>query len=363
MIGSYIGVDGWRIMRVHVQDLQVGDKLVDNVFNQYGLHVISTETVLTANDIALLFRHGVDYVEIAVRVVDIKLKMAEIQQQTQLREKMAPVVAAAVEGLKKLFDQVMESGTVDPKVVNQSYQPMVDSLQKESDVVSLLLVLESKDDYTYQHCVQVGMISYFIAKWMGKPEIEAQRIGKAGYLHDIGKTKIPSHILDKPGPLTPAEFDEIKKHTTYGHDIIVESLEDASMALVALQHHERMNGRGYPNGDTEGQIHPFAKIVAVAEVYCTMISSNAYQEKRNMLSVLKELYSLSFSELDPQVTHTFIRNMIPNFIGKKIVLENGAVGEIVMTNPNDFFRPLIKVDERFIDLSRDKELVVKDIQM
>ena len=76
---------------------------------------------------------------------------------------------------------------------------MIESFQEEKDVVSLLLSLNSKDDYTYQHSVQVGMLSYYIAKWMNKSEKEALHIGKAGYLHDIGKSKIHSDILHKPG--------------------------------------------------------------------------------------------------------------------------------------------------------------------
>ncbi|WP_166241888.1 HD-GYP domain-containing protein [Paenibacillus turpanensis] len=350
-------------MRVNVTDLQVGDKLTSHVFNQYGLHVLSSDSVLSANDIAMLFRHGIEYVDIAIRVVDVKAKIAQFQKESQLREKMQPMLDQAVEGLKRLFEQAGAAGTFDPQLVDNAYQPLAEQIQKETDVVSLLLALEVTDDYTYQHSVQVGMISYFIAKWMGKSEAEAQKIGKAGFLHDIGKTKIPHEILYKKDKLTTAEFNEIKKHTTYGHDIIVESLEDASMALVALQHHERMNGRGYPNGDSDSQIHPYAKIVSVAEVYCTMISSTVYQAKRNMLAVLQELHNLSFTELDPQITHTFIQNMIPNFIGKKITLDNGQVGTIVMTNANDFFRPLIQIDNTFIDLSKEKQYAVKDIQM
>jgi putative nucleotidyltransferase with HDIG domain len=103
---------------------------------------------------------------------------------------------------------------------------LVEHFKSERDVVSLLLELNSKDDYTYKHSVQVGMISYFIAKWLGKNDKDAYIIGKAGYLHDIGKSKIDSEILQKPSKLTDGEYDLIKKHTLFGYDIINNSMDN-----------------------------------------------------------------------------------------------------------------------------------------
>ncbi len=84
-------------------------------------------------------------------------------------------------------------------VIESAFNPMIESFQEEKDVVSLTAFFDSKDDYTYQHSVQVGMLSYYIAKWMNKSEKEALHIGKAGYFHDIGKSKIHPDILHKPG--------------------------------------------------------------------------------------------------------------------------------------------------------------------
>ncbi|XEC96428.1 HD-GYP domain-containing protein [Paenibacillus tarimensis] len=236
-------------------------------------------------------------------------------------------------------------------------------MKLERDVVSMLLLLNTKDDYTYQHSVQVGMLSYYIAKWLDYDEHTALRIGKAGFLHDIGKSKIDLNILNKPGKLTEEEFEQIKQHPLFGYEIINNSFRDDLIALAALQHHERMNGTGYPNGMSGERIHPAAKIVAVADIYSAMISTRVYREKRDLMFVLKELHRMSFHDMDPLTTHTFIRHMVPNFIGKTVELQSGAKGIIVMTNTSDFFRPLVRVNDKFVDLSSDHSDEIKAVFM
>lgn len=227
----------------------------------------------------------------------------------------------------------------------------------------MLLLLNTKDDYTYQHSVQVGMLSYYLATWLGYDEKQAVVIGQGGFLHDIGKCQIQDDILNKPERLSDDEFELIKQHTIFGYEIIKRSFGESIQATVALQHHERIDGNGYPHGINGEQIHPVAKIVAVADVYSAMISSRVYQEKRDLLYVLKELYRMSFNELDPFTTHTFIKHMIPNFIGKQVELQSGETGIIIMTHPSEFFRPLIQINGEFIDLSLERSLEVKHVYM
>jgi HD-GYP domain-containing protein (c-di-GMP phosphodiesterase class II) len=154
----------------------------------------------------------------------------------------------------------------------------------------------------------------------------------------------------------------MKAHTTLGHSIITNSIPNANdVSMVALHHHERLDGSGYPNGISGSEIHPMAKIVAVADVYSAMISSRVYQKKKDLLFVLREIHKLSFTQLDPTIVLTFIQRMSPNFIGKKLILRTGEIGTIIMNNPSDPFRPLIQVDDKFIDLSKDHSLEIETI--
>ena len=349
-------------MKIRIQELQIGDRLISNVFSNNGLHVLSGDKVLDADDIEKLHLHKIDYVDIAVRENFELYVETDIPYYDDIIQDVQPKFDNAVDGMKLLFRQVMDEGKIDEKVVENTFEPLIEHFQKEKDVVSLLLSLTSKDNYTYQHCVQVGMISYYIARWIGMNEMDALLIGKAGYLHDIGKGQIDHLLLNKPAKLTTDEYEIIKCHTIFGHNIITRSLPgQRELGLVALQHHERLNGSGYPEGITGEQIHPYSQIVAVADVYSAMISSRVYQKKKDLLFVLRELHRMSFSELNPRIVHTFIQKMIPHFIGKRLALVTGEIGDIVMTNPTDPFRPLIRIGEQFIDLSKNHNLIVETI--
>lgn len=341
-------------MKVHVMDLRPGDRLAADTFNSYGLHILSANTELDGEDISKLFRHNIEYVDIAERYrAEAANRHAKIKQ----------VYNCTVSGIIDLFKRAATDGKIDQKTVDVSFEPLACSFRNEADIISLLLALNTKDDYTYQHSVQVGMFAYYIAKWIGKSENDALLAGKAGFLHDIGKSRIDAAILTKPDKLTPDEYEEVKKHTVYGYEIITNSFgsKGSPLALAALQHHERFDGCGYPNGIKSADMHPLAKIVAVADIYSAMISSRIYQREKDLLFVLRELYRMSFGEIDPKITHVFIQRMIPHFIGKKVALNNGEEGVIVMTNPSDFFRPLVQVGSRFLDLSSQRELSIEKI--
>lgn len=344
-------------MRVHVTDLRAGDQLSEDIFNLYGLHVLSSGTILNERELSRLYQHQIDYVEIERRQQPLD------KPAPYVHPKLLPRYEDAVAGCELLFRRAIEEGTIREEDVNESFEPLMNHFREERDVVSLLLLLNSQDDYTYQHSVQVGMLSYYIAKWVGWNEEDRIRAGTAGFLHDIGKCRISEEILNKPDKLTEEEFEMIKRHPQYGYEILSEAYPDSDIATAALQHHERKDGRGYPNQLTGEEIHPISRVVAIADVYSAMTSSRVYQEKRDLLYVLKELYRLSFEELDAEMTHAFIRHMIPNFIGKQVELTNGERGTIILSNESDWFRPLIRIDDRFIDLSVHREYEIKHVYM
>lgn len=348
-------------MKVRIEDLLVGDRLLTNVFNPSGLHVLSGDTVLSAEDIEKLKKHQIEYVDIAFREL-YETPFTNNPYVEQLVREAGPKFENAVNGMQDMFEQVRHDGYVEPSSVDQNFDPLLVKIQAEPDFVGLLLLLTNQDEYTYQHSVQVGMIAYTIARWLGKSEDEASLIGKAGYLHDIGKCKIDPAILNKPSSLTKEEFETMKGHTTYGYSILTRSLpRTPEYSLVALQHHERLDGSGYPRGLTDDDIHEYARIVAVADIYSAMISSRVYRRKRDLLFVLRELHRLSFSELDPVIVHTFIKNMIPNFIGKRVVMSDGKTGTIIMNNPHDPFRPLVRIMGEFVDLSKQSDQSIETI--
>ena len=145
------------------------------------------------------------------------------------------------------------------------------------------------------------------------------------------------------------------------YEIIKASTQNEIFATVALQHHEREDGSGYPHGLRRDEIHPYARITAVADVYSAMTTNRVYQTKQELISVLCELYSLSFGQLNGEATQELIKHMLPNFIGKKVLLTTGETGVIVMNNSTDYFRPLVQTSGSFINLAKERDIAIVEI--
>lgn len=350
-------------------EISAGDILLKDIYNQAGVLIMQKGTQLTEDSLFKMIQHGIDYVDIEESQPDTVFG----QQQTgeyrppsftivdPIYQEVKQTLNQAISGFEEIFMNALTTGNIEDSKVDELLEPIVNQLVSHKDVVSLLLLLDNNDNYTYNHSMQVGMLSYYIATWLGYSQEEAYKAGKAGYLIDIGKCKISGQILQKPGKLTEEEFEQVKQHTVIGHDIILNSTGDELSALVALQHHEREDGSGYPHGLKGETIHPFAKIAAVADVYTAMTSTRVYQSKQEFLAVLRELNALSFGKLSPKPTQTLINHLLPNFIGKRVVLTSGETGSIVMTNQLDFFRPLVQTDSRFIDLSKERNIAIQEV--
>lgn len=344
-------------MLVHVTDVRGGDVVSRDIFNQYGLFVLPAGTQLSDADIAKLYQHNIDYIDIEPRQIDTGAGGSSPQQY------LKPMFENAVLGSKSLFMEARESGSIEQETFDVVFQPLADRLPDERDVVSMLLLLNTNEEYTFNHAVRVGILSYYMAKWIDRSEEEALTIGKAGLLCDIGKCRVDPELINKPEPLTEEEYRIIRQYPVHGSEIVKQSFGDELMTTAVLQHLERMDGSGYPQGLRGEEIHYAARIIAVADVCSAMISTRTYRERRDLLHVLRELHRLSFNELDPNIVHTFISRLLPFFIGKTAILSNGQSGVIIMTNPTDYFRPLIRSDDEFIDISRRPEIEVVDIVM
>lgn len=345
-------------MRVHVMDLKPGDRLRMDTFSSRGLHVLPKGAQLRMEEIAKLIQHGVDYVEIeAVNNNPVQTnKSSDIQTATVNFDAM-------IDGFESVYLEALTKGSFNKSVVDDVLQPSLQSMDSQKDVVSLLLLLDRDDNYTYNHSLQVGMLSYYIATWLGYTKKECYEISRAGYLIDIGKCRVDPAILNKPGKLTPEEFEEVKLHTIYGYEIIRNSIDDPHTALVALQHHEREDGSGYPHQISKAEIHPYAQIAAVADIYSAMTSQRIYQNKQELISVLQEINRLSFGKLNGRPVQALVQHLMPNFIGKRVLLSTGDMGVIIMNNPLDVFRPLVQCGNQFLDLSKERKIEVVDIYM
>jgi len=175
-----------------------------------------------------------------------------------------------------------------------------------SMVKSLVSALEAKDFYTRHHSARVTEFSLKIARHMGFGERELDDLELAGLLHDVGKIGIPENILNKPGPLTGEEYKAIKDHPVFGESILKPVVELTQIAKIVRCHHERYDGKGYPDGLKGLEIPLGARIMTVADSYDAITSKRPYRGEESHHFAVKEIIRCSGSQFDPEVIQHFI---------------------------------------------------------
>lgn len=362
-----LACQGGFALRISVINLQPGDRIKEDTFNGSGLHILGKGTGVKPEDIALLLQHRIDYVEIEDRATGAGQSAAkqELSEEAYTEQRMKPHFDFTVASYQSVFLDALVKGRFDSRKVDKAILPMVSELRKHRDVVRLLLMLERDDTNNYTHSIQVGTLSYYLASWLGFTEQECTQACKAGYLHDLGKCKVPFRVRHKEGPLTKEEWKEYQRHPVFSYNLLRQAEMDKTVALVALQHHEREDGMGYPNSLHKEEIHPLAQIVAVADEYVSMCEkTDTGKINGNLLTNLKEMYALSFGKLNEKPVHTLIQHLLPSFIGKRVQLSSGEEGTVVLNNSSDMFRPLVRVGESvYRDLSKDRELEIKAVML
>ncbi|MCD9022069.1 HD-GYP domain-containing protein [Cohnella silvisoli] len=322
------------------QDLYMGMRVNKNIYNDLGTLVIPNFTVLTQKDITLLAQQQIALFDDDVEPVAIM-----------------HLVDSAIKEVKDLFDKARNGDQIPFMAVRDKIIPMVIFMSNHPKLNQIFIHLEQRDEYVYRHSIGVAILSKLIGKARGLDEGELFELTTAGFLHDIGKAKIPLAILNKPGKLSDEEYEMVKEHTVYGYEIIRHSSGISERyAYVALQHHEREDGSGYPFGLKGSEVDIYSKIVAVADVFHAMVSKRVYKNPVPFYKVLKEMSDNVYGALDPAITLSFLKRIMDMLIGNRVVLSDGNEGKIVMVSAHDPVHPVVEVKGNYIDLSKEQEL-------
>ena len=180
----------------------------------------------------------------------------------------------------------------------------------QDTVLSLTKMLENHDKYTTGHNRSVAELAKKMAKLVGLKNKEVEDIYWAGLVHDIGKILVPETILNKPGKLTEEEFNQIKKHTTWGYEALSVSKEFSSIATYVLFHHERWDGRGYPSGKKKEEIPLGARILTIVDSWDTMLSNRPYRKALSKEKAIQELTDNLGEQFDPTLVDIFMNKVI-----------------------------------------------------
>ena len=261
-----------------------------------------------------------------------------------------------------IFNQVMSNSKIQVNSIRNLSEDIHCQMKNTGIVIKNIISERTTDGYLFRHSVNVATLNGMLGKWLNFSSREIMLLTYTGILHDIGKSKMPSNIINKAGPLTTKEFNIMKTHPIKGYDI-VKSIPyiDPGIEIGVLMHHERIDGSGYPLGLTGDKVNIYAKITSISDIFDAITSNRPYKQKQNPLKALEIIKEDSFLKLDPEFSTTFVENMIHYYEGELVKLNTGKIAKILKINNNYISKPIVYFDESFLDLSKQNNVFITDL--
>lgn len=349
---------------IPMHELQIGMKLAEDLYGKFDLLYASRGDILSGKLIDGLKRLGIQSVYIddeqadsfSIPIHQVDLSSASSDDRLKDYQEIIAFMYQQYASFKLLNKPML------PKI-EEPLNRLLELILSDPEILKLLAKVYMIDGYTLNHCIQVSMISTLIGQWLGLSINDQFALAYAGLVHDVGKCKVPVHILNKPSKLTSDEFEFVKKHAEFSFDQIkgLNQMSDEIRSAV-LQHHEKSDGSGYPLKLVGDNIHFYAQILCIADIYSAMTTDKVYNRKFTPLKAAEEVFNASCSnQVNPEIANLFLRNIYRMLVGSQVRLSNGMAGEIVYFNRFSPGKPLVKVNDDFIDLYREKDLYIEEI--
>ncbi|SEP37441.1 HD-GYP domain-containing protein [Propionispora vibrioides] len=335
--------------RVKTEELKPGMIVAQTVVSETGQVLLEQGTLLTEGFIQNLIKWQVPY---AVVVMPYKIRSVQRRFFSFYEDTLSMIT--------QTFERVRTFNEVPVAECRELVDSYIELLVNVVGVVDRLYRVKAHNEYTFQHSLNVAILSGVLGKWLGFKGQELKDIILAGLLHDVGKLLISQDILDKPGRLTDEEMRIIKTHPAHGYDLLSRCPElREEVRLAALQHHEREDGSGYPVALAGKEIHIYAKIVALADIYDAMSSQRVYRQRLRPFTVVDNILQDMQGKLDPRICITFLSNLRRFLLGSSVLLSDGNRAKIVWLNDLLRIRPVVRLDcGSVVDLAEEKQLEV-----
>lgn len=353
-------------MLIEKKDLEIGMILGENVYNNRGV-ILVKEGSFVDKYILRVIKTNLEYNKVYIKndndiTEDIrKLSLNRYGINKEFERKGNTVVFDKIAGfLKYSFEElrVNKNSHEFMKKIRKSVSDIKKNMTDNMEVLIELVQGRDFDFHLYRHSINVAVLAHMIGQWMNFSEEDLDKLIMAGLLHDIGKSCISRDIINKPGKLSCEEFEEVKKHSLYSYNILLDmGYDDLDVLKAVSLHHEKMDGSGYPFGLKGTEIPIFARILTVADIFDAMTSNRVYKKKEFPFKVIEMFQGEAFGKLDQDVVKTFVSKFTKYYLGTEVVLNNGKIGKIIKFNDNNITCPLVSVDNNFyVDISDDPEM-------
>ncbi|BFT32069.1 HD-GYP domain-containing protein [Alteromonas sp. D210916BOD_24] len=260
---------------------------------------------------------------------------------------------------KALLKAVQKEMPFDSSIPKEFSNKLVESIDRNPDALLCLTKIREKDDYLLEHSLNVAILLANFAKYLGMAEDDVQKLSYAGFLHDLGKIKIPNEILHKPGKLTDSEMKVMKMHVQYGVEHLQETDIEQSLIQAISEHHERLDGQGYPMGKKGNDISHAGRMLAIADMYDALVADRVYKAGMSSQKAFSILMKDAPERLDVNLVQKFIKCMGIHPVGSVVLLSNDRLGLVLQQNEYPL-TPIVKV---FYSVRQSSYITPKDLDL
>jgi HD-GYP domain-containing protein (c-di-GMP phosphodiesterase class II) len=328
-----------------------GMKLAKKIYSDNGIVLLAEGVELTSSYIRRLGDNGISFIYIQDSRTDDLIIPELLSDETQLH-----TIKAIRMAFQEFVDKPKSKNGTYPYVGRKMREVMhliMDDLNRNKDAMIMLMNLHTVDHYLYSHSLNVCVYATLLGMAHGYNHEQLMTLGLGAMLHDIGKTQISMQVLLKPGTLSTYEFEEMKRHTERGFYLLKDEPNIPLLAAhCAYQHHERINGSGYPRGIKGNEIHEYAKFIGIVDSFDAMTSKRIYRDTMLPHEAADVLYSGSDTLYDTTMLQLFRDKVAIYPIGLLVTLNTGQSAVVIDINSTYVHRPVIRVltDEAGVDL-------------
>jgi putative nucleotidyltransferase with HDIG domain len=337
---------GWSEHPFLSDSLKVTDEKIINTIVAHGLHevYIDTEKGIDVSDSPTKDEVNQEIQSELQKVIEPKITDRDLFPLQEEIVKAKWIIQETNKTTKKLMEDIKLGKQLEMEQVNHVVVSMVDSILRNKDALICVARMRERDEYTFTHSVNVCVLLISFSKYIGYDYKSLKSIAIGGLLHDIGKMKLPNEILNKTDKLTEDEFMKIKEHVEHGIALLdqYQNIDEIAMKIVT-QHHERLDGAGYPNSLKGEEISIYGQMAAIADVYDAITSDRCYRDKIHPTDALRKLLEWSDFHFNKRLVQQFIRCIGIYPIGTVVSLESGLFGIVIKHGEKSLLHPVIRI--------------------
>ena len=320
--------------------LKPGMKVARSIYNSDGQILLTAGMRLSAGFISRLRILGIvavyveDALTDAIEVTDVISENTRVQAQKTIKHVHTDAFRSIQMGTEPV---------IDDEPVAETINSILEDLLSSTELVVNLSDIRVSDDYTFAHSVNTCVLALLTGISLGFSKPRLHTLGMGTILHDIGKIKVPSEILNKPGNFTQSEYKEIQKHSEYGFEILRKNYSiSVTAAHVAYEHHERYNGEGYPRGLKGKNIHEFARIAGMVDVFDALVSDRVYRKGYLPHDAIEMITGSGNFYFEYEIVKAFLQSIAAYPVGTILELSNGELAIVIRTPKGCSHRPDVR---------------------